>query len=160
LEAQGVTSECFYDQGGCFDVLPLLTGDYVDTNGDLVRADEAAHEIVALLLATRTEPGPNGEAEPLGERVTADVDITGLRGKFIDVYWSMFSQSARAPLPAAWQHRNLAYRLHSTSDHDTGSFDLWIPIPEAPGRYVIQLELRTDDAILDSADSRYFGAKR
>jgi hypothetical protein len=158
LEARGVSSNCLDDKDGC-DIVFSLTGDHTNANGDLVSADEAAHEIVALLVTTRGEPGPNGEREPLGERVTADVEVSGLRGKSLDVFWSMFSQSGAAPLPAPWQGRNLAYRLHSSTDHDTGSFNLWIPTPATPGRYYIQLELTVDGAVLDSADSPYFGMK-
>ncbi|MFC5175183.1 hypothetical protein [Nocardioides taihuensis] len=155
LEVQGVTPACATDARGCRAF--ITTGTPVDADGDPVSVDEATREIVRLLVATRVETSPGSEGEPVGELVSADVELTGLRGESVDVLWSMFGRSARGPLPPAWQGSHLAYRLHPSSDHDTGSVSLWVPVPRAPGKYVIQLELRVDGAALDTADTRPFG---
>jgi hypothetical protein len=55
-----------------------------------------------------------------------------------------------------WLNRNLAYRLEATTDRDTTSLDLWVPLPRSPGPYFIRVNLTAADATLASADSQPF----
>jgi hypothetical protein len=56
-----------------------------------------------------------------------------------------------------WVKNFVAYRLVATTDDDTGSLDMWIPLPKVTGPYFIQLKLTTGGADLASMDSDPFG---
>lgn len=45
----------------------------------------------------------------------------------------------------------------ATTEDDTGSLDVWVPLPVAPGPYFIRLILASDGARLASMDSSPFG---
>jgi hypothetical protein len=57
-----------------------------------------------------------------------------------------------------WLGEFIAYRLVATTNDDTGSLQLWIPLPKQLGPYVVSLNLMTaEDINLASMDSNPFG---
>jgi hypothetical protein len=142
-----------------------------DQDGNPVSPDVAAERVLKVLREVRrTEGGqapgskprshqsggnkPTGE--PLGVVVSADLELIGLRGKPVLLTWSMWQQGGKKRLYGNWLNRNLAYRLEATTDHDTTTLDLWIPLPKLPGRYFIRVNLAADQSPLASADSPSF----
>jgi hypothetical protein len=93
----------------------------------------------------------------VGELVNAGVELAGLKGKTIILSWSIFPEDSQTQLPEQWLGNFVSYRLKATTDDDTGSFDMWIPLPRQPGRYFISLTLALGDADLASMNSGPFG---
>jgi hypothetical protein len=137
-----------------------------DTNGDPVPPEVAAERVVQLLKDARSTEGgqpeggqPEGgqpEGEPLGVVISADLELAGLRGKPVLLSWSMWQQGGKKRLYGNWLNRNLAYRLEATTDRDTTTLDLWVPLPKSPGPYFIRVNLTAGKAPLASADSPPF----
>ena len=96
--------------------------------------------------------------EPVGASLTANIELTGLRGQTVDLAWSIFKVGGDGdPLLGRWLGTIPAYRLQPSTDHDTTSVPLWTPLPPDPGRYFARLTLNIDGTALASADSREFG---
>jgi hypothetical protein len=130
-------------------------------NGEPVPPDVAAERIVQLLKDARSTGGeqPGGEqpgGEPLGVVISADLELAGLRGKPVLLSWSMWQQGGKKRLYGNWLNRNLAYRLEATTDRDTTTLDLWVPLPKSPGPYFIRVNLTAAESPLASADSPPF----
>ncbi|MGH9249396.1 MAG: hypothetical protein ACRD0W_07775 [Acidimicrobiales bacterium] len=139
----------------------MALGNSITAEGDVVAPEDAAEQLVALLRSARRtgtqEPGgelPGGE--PLGVVVTADIELIGLRNRPVMLSWEMWQQGGHVRLYGEWLNTNLAYLLEATTDHDTTSVDLWIPLPQGPGPYFIRLLLAAEQSALASADSESF----
>ena len=59
-------------------------------------------------------------------------------------------------LHGKWLNRNLAYRMVPSSNRDTASLDLWIPLPKKRGSYFVRSTLTLDGVAIASADSDTF----
>ena len=135
----------------------------VDTEGHVAEPAMVAERVVALLGRARTvvvqQPDEKGSpaVEPLGMMVTVNVEAVGLRGRPLVLSWSILQKAGNKPLPEAWRRNVVGYRLKATSEKDTGSFSLWVPLPDAAGEYLVHLDLWADDNALASADSPSFG---
>jgi hypothetical protein len=118
-----------------------------------------ADRIVAVLKQTRTIAGqPRGKVEPVGVRVSVNMEVIGLRGQPLLLSWTVLQRSGNVPLPKEWRANNAGYVLQATSEHDTGNVDFWVPLPKAPGLYYISLTLTTKNGIrLTSVESQDFG---
>ena len=92
----------------------------------------------------------------MGELVSVNIELEGLRGKFVYLSWSIFQKGSQTNLFGKWLNSFVAYRLQATTDDDTGSLEMWIPLPKMPGPYFIRLSLTTDGASLASTDSDPF----
>ena len=125
-------------------------------NGDPVPPDVAAERVVQLLKGARSTGGGQPGGEPLGVVISADLELAGLRGKPVLLSWSMWQQGGKKRLYGNWLNRNLAYRLEATTDRDTTTVDLWVPLPKSPGPYFIRVNLTAGKAPLASADSPPF----
>ena len=68
-----------------------------------------------------------------------------------------FPAGSQTNLYGKWLSDFAAYRLQAATEDDTGSLDVWIPLPVAPGPYFIRLSLASDGASLASMDSSPFG---
>jgi hypothetical protein len=93
----------------------------------------------------------------LGELVSVNFELQGLRGQPLLLAWSIFAERDQDQLSQAWLNNYLAYRLQATTDDDTGTLIMWIPIPEKPGPYFVRLTLASGSAGLASMDSGLFG---
>ena len=148
---------CRTDPGRCADRVTmdyLVTANALAPDGRVVPPDVAAQRVVTLLDTTRA--GPTG-AEPLGVVVATDVELSGLRGEPVLLTWAMWRSGEQARVHGDWLDDDLAYRLRATSDLDTVTLDLWIPLPPRPGAYVVRVALAGDGAALATAASAPFG---
>jgi hypothetical protein len=136
-----------------------------DGEGNLVPPEVAAKRIIGVLGQTRTvseipnnrNSGSRNGSEPLGELVSLNMELVGLRGQPVFLSWSIFQTGDHNSLFGKWLNNFVAYRLEATTDDDTGSLDMWIPLPKVTGPYVIRLNLTTGAADLASTDSDPFG---
>jgi hypothetical protein len=73
--------------------------------------------------------------------------------------WSIFQEGgSQNHLPENWLGNFVAYRLEATTNDDTGTLEMWIPLPKQPGPYFVRLTMTTTDGIsLASMDSSPFG---
>ena len=127
-----------------------------DEKGNPVPPDVAAERVIKLLSQVRRTSGEKPKGEPLGVVVNTNLELVGLRGKPVLLSWSMWQQGGKKRLFGNWLNTNLAYRLVATTDHDTGTLDMWVPLPKAPGSYFIRVKLTADRSPLASADSSLF----
>ncbi|HKY65541.1 MAG TPA: hypothetical protein VJM49_04190 [Acidimicrobiales bacterium] len=148
---------CEDDPDGCtpyvVKVLPFIVAESVDQQGEPVPPDVAAQRVVDLLRDTRV--GGDGD-EPLGVVIATDIELEGLRGETVLLTWSMWQQAGGARLHGDWLDERLAYSLEATTEHDTTSLDLWIPLPPEPGPYFVRVGLDLGGSSLASADSEPF----
>jgi len=147
---------------GCGDGVPcvdpvtldyLVTANALDRGGDVVPPDVAAARVLALLGTARAGPAAG---EPLGVVVTTELDLVGLRDEPALLTWSMWRQGGDVRLYRAWLDEDLAYRLRSTTDHDTVTLDLWVPLPTDPGPYVVRAALEASGSALARTESPPF----
>jgi hypothetical protein len=159
VEAQDPGVKRCEQQEDC--TLRRLIPQSTDEKGNPVPPDVAAERVIKLLSQVRRTTGeqPSGEkpkGEPLGVVVSTNLELVGLRGKPVLLSWSMWQQGGKKRLFGNWLNTNLAYRLVATTDHDTGTLDMWVPLPKAPGSYFIRVKLTADRSPLASADSTLF----
>jgi hypothetical protein len=145
----------------CINLIPFIDPLSLDPKGNPVAPAMAAERVLELLRDARSTGGepPEGEeprGEPLGVVITADLELAGLRGKLVLLSWSMCQQGGTKRLYGNWLNRNLAYRLEATTDRDTTSLDLWVPLPRSPGPYFIRVNLTAAESFLARAGSQPF----
>jgi len=128
----------------------VFPGVALDRRGDLVDPEVAVERVARLFNETRTSRSTSGRIDPLGVVVTVDFELVGLRGRPIELSWSMWQTGGNARLYGEWLNTNLAYRVEPTSDRDTASLDIWIPLPKAPGSYYVRPILIADGATIAS----------
>jgi hypothetical protein len=147
---------CATTESGCQTVIQkLVVSASLDPDGKPVKPAVAAERVVKVLKQTRTVRSGH-KREPVGAVVTVNVDLSGLRGEPLLLSWSIWQQGGGKRLLGRWLDDNLAYRLKPTSQHDTGSVDLWVPLPKAKGHYFVRLALSDGTTRLASADSEPF----
>jgi hypothetical protein len=112
----------------------------------------AAERVLKILGDARTTE----EREPIGAIVSVDVELAGLRDRPVLLRWSMWHTGDGARLHGDWLNSHLAYQLQATTDRDTTTVDLWIPLPAAAGPYFVRVDLETEGARLASGDSQPF----
>lgn len=115
-----------------------------------------AEELVDLFEQVRTVEDDPGNAEPLGVVVATDMELSGLRDQQVMLSWSIWPRDGEARLFGQWLATNPAYRLEATTDRDTGSLDVWIPLPREPGPYIVRMALARDGTNLASAETEPF----
>jgi hypothetical protein len=93
----------------------------------------------------------------LGELVSVDLELAGLQGQPVLLSWSIFPKDGQSHLPGKWIGNFVAYRLDATTNDDTGTLEMWIPLPRQHGPYFIRLTLTTGGASLASMNSDLFG---
>jgi hypothetical protein len=137
------------------DLAPVVTED-----GRPVDPVAAADRIVEILKDScrRVPDGKGGTelSEPLGAVVRADVELQGMRRRTVLLSWSMWERDGGGRLHGDWLNENLAYRLRPGTEHDTTSLDLWVPLPEETGPYVIRTTLRVDGVTVASGETPPF----
>ena len=100
--------------------------------------------------------GPSPKRQPLGELIGVNVELAGLKGQPVYLSWSIFQQSGPSHLSEKWLGNFVAYRLEATTNDDTGTLEMWIPLPKHHGPYFVQLTLSTSSASLASGRSGPF----
>jgi hypothetical protein len=119
--------------------------------------EEAAERLVELFGEVRTTADQSGgNSEPLGAVVTANVELVGLRGEPVLLSWSIWQVGGTERLYGQWLTTNPAYQLTATRERDTTAVNLWIPLPTAPGPYLVRLDLMLGGSPLTSEDTHPF----
>ena len=148
----------FLPQVICPELVIVTT---VNSHDKPVSSAAAASSIIGILSQTRTASGPSGapkaQQDPLGEQVNVNLELVGLRGQPVLLSWSIFQAGSHTNLFGKWLGDFVADRLEATTNDDTGTLAMWIPLPKLPGPFFIHLILTTDGASLASADSSPFG---
>lgn len=137
-----------------------------EQNGKNRSPSEAANVVANVLNDTQTVPAPartgsqgaghNARRQPLGELVSVNMELAGLQGQPVFLSWSIFQESGHNRLFGKWLSNFVAYRLEATTENDTGTLEMWIPLPKPPGPYFIRVSLSSDGASLTSMDSGPF----
>lgn len=160
---QKMPSELLPD-GNCPRTALVLTDGPVDSHGVPESAAAAAETLVRILGQTRTvsaeSSGPGhaqvDKRDPLGELVSVNLELIGLRSQPVFLSWSIFQVGGHDNLFGKWLGDFVAERLEATTNDDTGTVEMWIPLPRLTGHYFIRLSLTTDGASLASTDSDPF----
>ena len=107
-------------------------------------------------------PGRRSSAkwQPLGELVSVDLELAGLKGQPVFLSWSIFQEHGPSHLPGKWLGNFVTYRLEATTNDDTGTVEMWIPLPKQHGPYFLRLTLTTGGATLASMNSSPFDSPR
>jgi len=125
----------------------------VGESGERVSEEVAIQRVLKVLKTARHKAGSK---EPIGATVVADVDLEGLRGKTVTLSWSMWQSGGKTRLHGNWLNSNLVYELTPTTDHDTASVDMWVPLPPAAGSYTVRVEVFLDDTRIAGSFSQAF----
>ena len=121
-------------------------------NGLLPSWNNCAHKIVAGLNDTATvgmgtssqgSGGTSSQRQPLGELISVNLELLGLQGQPVFLSWSIFQEGGQNNLSGNWLGNFVAYRLEGTTSDDTGTLEMWIPLPKQPGPYFVHLSLST-----------------
>jgi FHA domain len=130
-------------------VLYALVPQVIDPNdpdGDPLPAEEVAERLAEDLRRVESQD-KNGKKDPLGWVVAVNLDVSGLKEVPLLLTWSLDGLD----VPENWAVDNVAYRLTPTTDHDTGSVNVWVPDLQKTGQYNVNLKLaRESDAIVIS----------
>jgi hypothetical protein len=137
--------------------LPFTVAEPTDPDGNPLPPAVAAKTLAARFDAGRSAP-LHGKRDPVGALVTVNMDLQGLRGQHLLLFWRLFPADGTRPLPHGWWKTTVAYRLTPGTDHDSASLDMWVPVPKAKGPYTINLimALESNDARLASYDTAAF----
>jgi hypothetical protein len=93
----------------------------------------------------------------LGELIGVNLELAGLQGQPVILSWSIFEKDGQNHLPKTWLGNFAAYRLEATTGDDTGTLEMWIPLPKQHGPYFVRLTLTTPSGdSLASMDSGLF----
>ena len=150
-------------------------------SGEAVSALVCAKTIAGILKGVATTPagpadpggtgtaGPGGtgtatpggtvstpQGEPLGELFGVNLELAGLKGQSVFLSWSIFQQAGPSHLSGSWLNNFVAYRLEATTNDDTGTLEMWIPLPRQHGPYFVRLTLTINGTGLASIDSGPF----
>ncbi len=102
--------------------------------------------------------GPTSERQPLGELLSVDMELAGLQGQPMLLSWSIFQEGGQSHMSRNWLGNFAAYRLEATTSDDSGTLEMWIPLPRQPGPYFVRLTIATTGGVsLASMDSGPFG---
>ena len=93
----------------------------------------------------------------MGELVSVNMELAGLRGQPVLLAWSIFQQRDKINPFGKWLGGDFVVdRLEATTNDDSTALEMWIPLPKLHGPFVIRLSLSTAGADLASADSGPF----
>ena len=84
------------------------------------------------------------------------MELAGLRDQPVLLSWSIFQEGSHTSLFGKWLSDFVTYRLEATTNDDTGTLEMWIPLPKLNGPFFVHLSLTADGAGLASADSGPF----
>jgi hypothetical protein len=87
--------------------------------------------------------GISTKRQPLGELISVNLELAGLQGQPVFLSWSIFQEGGQNHLSGSWLGNFVAYRLEGTTNDDTGTLEMWIPLPKQHGPYFVHLTLST-----------------
>ena len=127
-----------------------------DQNGHALPVQEAARNLADRLEQVRSLPN-QGKRDALGVRVSVDLELQGLRGVDLYLYWRLLPAGSN-PVPENLAVATPACMITAGTDRDFASVSDWVPLPEDPGPYKVELLVTdgTDAAPLDSLSSEPF----
>ena len=154
----------FNCKGSECPVIRLLRIGCTTPLGQVVKVPACAHTIAGILKDSASEPaesdsqgnGGRAKKQPLGELVSVNLQLVGLQGQPVFLSWSIFQERGPSHLSGKWLKNFVAYRLEATTADDTGTLEMWIPLPRKHGPYFVRLTLTTGGASLASTDSGPF----
>jgi len=161
IEAQAEQAGCGEDEMSegserCDDLAGVLGATTGSTSGDVAKR---ARKLGAALQETRkTRPhGTRGRVEPVGVEVSVRFTITGMKGKRLDIRWSLRHAKNRR-IPQKWLRNRSIMKITPDADRDSGSADFWVPLPKAPrGPFYVRITLRDENGTaLTFAKTRRF----
>jgi len=103
-------------------------------------------------------PNPSKErANTLGRIVHFRLQISGFRGRKLDVWWWTLTQEGKAVRDPILQ-RQLAFSLTPGTSSCTagGTRDIWTQLPDKPGKYRVKVQLMDGDEEVDSQPTKVF----
>jgi hypothetical protein len=124
----------------------------LDPEGKVVEPDVAAERIATLLRSIRTAP-LHGKREPVGALITANLALDGFKDEWLSLTWSMYVEGSTSPLFGAWLRTTAAYQIKPSTDHDSATLGLWVPLPRKHGTYTVALTLRRQGVAVASIDT-------
>jgi hypothetical protein len=119
--------------------LYVLTIDAVSEDGQQVAPQEAAKRL-AVRLSTVRSAHTGTKRDPLGMRVTVNLEVEGLRGQVLILYWHLV-QTGPTPVPDAWADWIPAARIVASTDRDAGFSTMWVPLPKERGPWSAEIAL-------------------
>jgi hypothetical protein len=137
----------------------------VDQHDKPVPESVATNIVIGILGQTRTvSAGPGspsgvqtGKSDPLGEMVSVNLELAGLKDQPVLLSWSIFHEGSHTNLFGKWlDGQFVAFRLVATTNDDTATLQMWIPLPKLAGPFFAELSLTTENAGLASAASGPF----
>jgi hypothetical protein len=131
----------------------LGAGNNVDSRGHEVAPDVAAQRILRILRDTRRA----ANEEPIGAVVNVNAVLGGLRDRPVQLTWSMWHTDGGGRLHGSWLNEHLVYRFVPRTDRDSANVDLWVPLPTAPGPFLVYVYASLDGTRLTSDRSEPFG---
>ena len=139
---------------------PLAT-DITDSHGNPLPPAVAAARLAARLDAGRSiavHGKLHGKRDPVGALVTVNMELEGLRSQPLLLLWRLFPANGASHLPDGWWKTTAAYQLTPSTDHDSASLDMWVPLPKGKGRYTLSVlvALESKGAPLTSYDTAAF----
>jgi hypothetical protein len=137
--------------------IPITGQAAVDETGKVVPPDVAAERVATLMRSTRTAP-LHGKREPVGALLTANLQLDGLKDEWISLTWAMYPEGETTPLYGDWLRTTAAYKLRPSTDHDSATVALWVPLPKSRGMYGVTLTASLRGLTLASADTPAFKA--
>jgi hypothetical protein len=111
--------------------------------------EKAAEQVAASLEQVRSV-AKQGKRDPLGVRLNVDLELQGLRGVDLYVYWHLLP-SGPSPVPSELAVPTPAVKITPGTDLDSAAVDAWVPLPVASGPYKAEL-LVTDGTHADPLD--------
>jgi hypothetical protein len=137
------------------DVIPYTHQDLVGQSGNPVPAQEAAQRLEMRLQQVRAQPhgqGPSAPGDPspqrrrdlVGMSARISMDIEGLSGESLSLFWRLSQTSDAAALTGTWEKPTLACRLRPRTQTDSATVNVWIPLPQDPGPFVLDLLVTRD----------------
>lgn len=117
----------------------IAAGNATDEKGNKVDPEVAARRVLQILDESRTE-----HDEPIGAIITVDVELVGLRDRPVQLTWAMWHASGGGRLHESWLNDHLAYRMLPDTDHDSASVDLWVPLPQVAGPFVVDVAAKVE----------------
>lgn len=100
----------------------------------------AARKLAAKFEQMRSRPR-QGKRDLLGASVSVNLEMQGMKGRPLLLYWRLLSVHGDPPLPKGWGKPVPAARLTPGTNHDTANVEVWVPLPKARGRYKVDLTL-------------------
>jgi hypothetical protein len=107
-----------------------------DRAGNPLPPEEVATRLAKALSKVEARH-KGGRTDPLGWVVAVNVEVRGLKHVPLLLTWSLDGLD----VPVSWAAENVAYRLTPTTNHDTGSVEVWVPDLKKPGKYNVNLTL-------------------